>query len=50
MKKQKELKKTIKELRKLRRNPPPEVSVEELEAISYALDWLEEDFLENKKE
>lgn len=39
----KQIKKTIKGLRKIRRNPPKQLSGEEIEAISYAQDYLEED-------
>lgn len=43
MRKNSQLKKTIKGLRKIRRNPPKEFGAEEIQAISYSLDYLEED-------
>jgi hypothetical protein len=44
----KQIKKAIKGLRKIRRNLPKEFSVEEIEAISYALDYLEEELFKMK--
>lgn len=40
---EKEIRKTILALRKIRRKPPGEFGSEEIEAISWALDYLEEE-------
>jgi len=41
--KNKRLEKTVEVLRNLRRNPPKDLSPEELEAVSHAFDWLLEE-------
>ena len=49
----KQIKKAIKGLRKIKRNPPKQLSKEEIEAISYAIDYLWEDLFKinsNNKE
>lgn len=40
-----QIKKAIKGLRKIRRNPPKEWKSDELEIISWTLDYLEEDMV-----
>lgn len=42
------IKKVISELRKIRRNPPKEWKSDKLKAISWALDYLEEELLKMK--
>lgn len=43
------IKETIYKLRRIRRRPPAELSAEDLGAISFALDYLEEDLSNNSK-